>query len=509
MNFYQFEKQLSLIEENHKIFNPKFCDLPLWLIVKRALDVRIVRKITTGERDSFYRILMVRNFQILRFLYNSIISFLKWKFFLPIQKSSTKKIALLMLLGNRRYLYENKYYKEPFVEDVFISDQSDFDTFVIDSLKGQKREKQIIKKAHLRENFLSFPFSFFCPLSAQIKKEINTALNEIISIIATELKGQEDLLNIIVEQLKSRILYNKIKEFYVQYKIYQWFLKKLTPFIILLSSSEGYLGLIGAAKKMKIPVIEFQHGIIDEYHPVYRWPKYLKDYKANMLVADKLFLFGKYWSDQLLKSGFWSNNELIIIGNSKFSEKKEKITNKRLEYKKGEVIKILFTTAPYFKDISIDFLNEVIVLLITKNILFKLNIKLHPSEDAKKNYINLQQKFPQYCQVVSHQEKDIYDMFIENHVHLSLYSAAIFESFELGIPTIIFGPIGKELFKQLIKDGFFKHYDTPKGFTSFIINIFNDELNWKKFMNKTQENSEYFYSDYLFSKKLEYIKQYV
>lgn len=87
---------------------------------------------------------------------------------------------------------------------------------------------------------------------------------------------------------------NQLNKFKHKYNYNTRLLKKRKPKSIYIVVSYGNLPLIAAAKDLGIEVIEFQHGVITQYHFAYNFGEPSKNLKY---FPDKLLTFGKYWAN--------------------------------------------------------------------------------------------------------------------------------------------------------------------------------------------------------------------
>ncbi|HEY0680467.1 MAG TPA: hypothetical protein VGD17_19430, partial [Chitinophagaceae bacterium] len=104
--------------------------------------------------------------------------------------------------------------------------------------------------------------------------------------------------------------------FSAELKMFRFFLGICRPKLIITSEKPG-TSFLAAAKSMNIPVLDVQHGIIDKHHPQYIYAEVMSNSKKDMILPDWIALFGNFHREILLKTGFWSDNELTILGSSR------------------------------------------------------------------------------------------------------------------------------------------------------------------------------------------------
>lgn len=71
---------------------------------------------------------------------------------------------------------------------------------------------------------------------------------------------------------------------------------------------------IAALKINGIEVIEVQHGVITPASHFYIYPPKIKEAAKKALFADRIWLFGEFWKQQLLKGSEFSADQMTIVG---------------------------------------------------------------------------------------------------------------------------------------------------------------------------------------------------
>lgn len=107
-------------------------------------------------------------------------------------------------------------------------------------------------------------------------------------------------------------IHDRIQSFFSQIKYYRSFFSRCSPKVVLLTQNGIEKGLFLAARRLKIPVIEIQHGLINFIHPAYSYPKNAK-YKKLESLPNYLFTYSKFWSS----TTFIPIVEKISVGRSR------------------------------------------------------------------------------------------------------------------------------------------------------------------------------------------------
>ena len=101
------------------------------------------------------------------------------------------------------------------------------------------------------------------------------------------------------EQYESIIEYRQ-----VQIKLYDWILERVDPLILVVVNRDRARPLIEVARNKNIPVVELQHGVINELHPGFRYP----DEAVPATAPTHFFTWGKEWGERINVSQFTLEN---------------------------------------------------------------------------------------------------------------------------------------------------------------------------------------------------------
>src|SRR5438105_6039719 len=82
---------------------------------------------------------------------------------------------------------------------------------------------------------------------------------------------------------------------------------------LLIVGDPGEHAAVAAARELGLATVEFQHGLLNAFHPGYAWPNVKPEDSTHIPIADRLFLFGDYWRETLETMRFW-NDRLDVVG---------------------------------------------------------------------------------------------------------------------------------------------------------------------------------------------------
>jgi len=191
-----------------------------------------------------------------------------------------------------------------------------------------------------------------------------------------------------------------LRRFYWSKRLYRQLLRRIRPRYLLLITAYFNYPIVAAAKELGITVVEFQHGVIDRHHSGYSWTAYARPYKAAMPIPDRLFLYGRFWQDELAANGFW-DRELRPVG----SLRMDQYCQAQIERPAREKLFVV-TTQNIDADPLIAFLKDF-VALARERLAFRLVIKLHPGEYDKNRWMvvrgssggRVQRVVPALCEI--------------------------------------------------------------------------------------------------------------
>lgn len=503
MTYLEIEKSLSELQNNEELFSVKMEGWPLWSIIKSQLFLRCSNRFVSKRRETYLsKVLRLRHL-IFRQLFNYFIAILEWQIVKYTYRGRPNvPLALFFFFGGHRFKNLSGKMEHPFGENLIINDRRRFDVFVIERTKGFSRQKVVPYKRDLREDIIVFPGYMGFNCSRKNCKEIKIKLHELFNIIEKIIKDdQKELLVVIKEEMFSKLIFRTACNFIFDKKKASKILKRLRPKMIFLTASSGQLGTIGAAKELQIPVVEIQHGVFNEFYTVYQWPIFYRDRKTELLVPDKIFMWGQYWIDVQKRLGFWRRSDLVLYGNPKMTLFKSKLIGLREENKQLVIsqnrINILYTSSSLYRQESILYLENLLNTSICRGLPIYINIKLHPYEDEEYQFYKeaLVDKYPLNCKVNYHLDKPLYDYFIDSDLHLSVVSAAIFESIEIGLPTVIINNEGREYYSDIVKKGILKYTKTNEDIIKIINSMILKDENWECWNNKIIKSRNYFFSE--------------
>ncbi|MCU0428430.1 MAG: hypothetical protein MUF42_00535 [Cytophagaceae bacterium] len=225
----------------------------------------------------------------------------------------------------------------------------------------------------------------------------------------------------------SCIIQHFLCAFYAEYLFYNCFYLIIRPRFIV-GSEQVATGKMAAALNRGIPMIELQHGLVEDNHPYYDYHPILANYRKELVLPTKIGVFGNFYKDFLLKCPVWNQDQIVAIGYYRM-ELKRKLYNRTF----AEPLRILFPTqwTTYTESLQlIEFLKTK-----TKELSFEFIIKPHPLEPSH--------HLTGYEHAVSNSgfefkslRSDIYECMYTADLVIGFDSTVLLEAISLGIPVI-------------------------------------------------------------------------
>jgi len=218
-------------------------------------------------------------------------------------------------------------------------------------------------------------------------------------------------------------------------------LKRVQPKLVILVISYTPLteALCEASKKMNIPVVELQHGVLNPYHFGYSFPGQQRKKRS---FVDYFFAFGNFWRDSI-----------------EFPVEKERIFSVGYPYLEKELAKyknvpkkdqILFISPGYpLSKALTKFAVEFSEKTHQNNTII---YKLHPGEyhQWKNNYPWLVNS---NIHVIDKEDISLHQLFAESKIQIGISSTAIYEGLSFRLKTYIVKMLGVEYMDFLIENG--------------------------------------------------------
>ena len=228
----------------------------------------------------------------------------------------------------------------------------------------------------------------------------------------------KNLCNLVKEELEiefelEKIISGNSIQFKTKYILFKVLLKLKKIKEIYVVIAYGHTALVRAAKDLQIPVIELQHGVINQYHLGYHYP----------LTKEM-----DYFPDEILVwHSMWENSADFPLEQSKIKVNQ----NNHLEKFKERCVRI--TEPDSILIISQGAIGELLSDYIYQNFerinKYKIYYKLHPGEfESSKNYKSLLKLDKKLNMEIIRNEKTVYELFEKVGNVVGVFSTALYEA---------------------------------------------------------------------------------
>lgn len=326
-------------------------------------------------------------------------------------KNNQNKFVLRVTSASYTTMVENKYYSKRLEVLKQAIESNGYDTAIIGSISIDKIDKT---NPRIELNFDS-SINYFSPKFRYLML--------IFSLFNTI---QHYKLLQKVESISFKNIWNIQATFLAKYFLYKLFYKLAKPKKVFFTfASYGCEAEIAALKSLNIEVLEYQHGHLYSEHYGYNYHQDLKPLKHKLLLPDKLFVYGNYWKEVLIKIGFFEDAELVVSGNPSF----ENI--KAISLDKNVKIPILVCSQPNSAHLFRQFIENYM-----KNSEFKDEyywiVKLHPRE-----VLGEWEEFVKDKEHIEVSSKDTYELLKSVDIQLSSSSTTLYEALYFGVSNYI------------------------------------------------------------------------
>jgi hypothetical protein len=206
---------------------------------------------------------------------------------------------------------------------------------------------------------------------------------------------------------------------------------------------------VEASHSVSIPVVELQHGVMDQQHLGYNFPPEV----TVRQFPDYLLIWGEYWRDSM--SPPLPADRIFTVGYPWLEQNLNRLDNNQ------RTDQIVFISQPHIGEelskFAIECAND---RRITDDIIYKL----HPKEldGWKTRYPWL---YESRMPVVGNQSSSLYELFAQSRAQVGVASTAIYEGLCFDLDTYIYNIDGADRLMSLVDDGVARLIDSPRDLT--------------------------------------------
>ena len=417
-----------------------------------------------NELEKKYEVdkIKVNNIQIWPFLRTYIaLKFLLNKQQVKLNKSNILKLLLNFFRGIH-YFFSNKFEFLAFsdtdrrilVEDKYYDRLVDFlaqekETLIIETPLFSHYPKENTYSEYLASRLpMLFLEHFICLF---IKKP--------------RIESEDVLINILNETSISINYYKIIKKIKAQEILMNFLLKfkkNIKGVFIVVPYTKA--GIIKACKKKSIPVIELQHGIINNLHPAYNIPLKLD----RIFLPDYLLTYGDFEKEIFNENNFFiENNKVIPIGHSIIEYYRKKLEKNSViqSFKNKYTYIVAITGQVAFDSMLIPFIidtaqknDKILYIYIPRGI----------------NYFTTKKIIPPQNIIFLNDNINTYEIISNCHFHATVTSTCSIEALCMGIQNIFINinNWSKSYYSHLESKKYNYFANTPDEFLNIIFSSY-------------------------------------
>ena len=268
------------------------------------------------------------------------------------------------------------------------------------------------------------------------------------------------LMNILEKEFgklsfNEEFLQKKISNYYADVTFFSHFLRRKNIKRLFFMQNGVQKGMIRAAKSLNVSIFEFHHGIVDEGHLLYNYPKI--DYKEGQItLPDTILSLSPFWFNEL----YLPNVKIASIGNDYFYSPLAEITS-TTDSSIPESI-LVISSDVFGKDLS-DFILRLEKEGQVKNI--PIYFKLHPNQFFEKEYYIEKLRSINNLRIITN-EQSVGELLKICNTVFAIQSTAIYEALQANRKVILLKKMSYLRHKHIFDRKNLHLVDTTEDFIS-------------------------------------------
>ncbi len=330
--------------------------------------------------------------------------------------------------------------------------------------------------------------------SALIPIAMTTAAIDLLTAIFARLRGPAEISAVtakifasiqtdpVLQFLTPQRITLILQRFHWSKRLYGWLLRHICPEYVLVVGT-GEFSIWAAARELGIKTVEFQHGIFTPNHPD-ALPALAARYRNNLILTDKLFLYGEYWKEQL-EANELCTPTLVVVGNTHIDRFRPMRANYLANRQDRDVCNLVLTAQGFDRERLIAFTADFLRML-EEYFNYTLAIKLHPFYDKTKTlYTTAFDANPHVRVLLGSEDPATFELLARADLHLSISSACHYDALGLGVPTIVLPLAKHEVVLPLVEAGHAHFVRTPQELAQLV-------MDWRN-LRVSPDVSEYYF----------------
>lgn len=359
---------------------------------------------------------------------------------------SNKKIEICGFSGTESRKFRNEKFYDIYMDPLYDVLGDDFYVFEWTTPKGYRRKYRegIYSKNYVAMHIPLFSKTFFdLAMYKLLRKrkfsiEHEKTLQDIITFFSEKTATDKNDLR--------RTIYDSVAVFFHMKEFFIKLLRKISPKAVLIRCGYGrfHMALSQACRKLNIPSIELQHGIITKYHA-----GYVKSTSSENrdCVPEYILTYGDAFTDIIRKGSLFEKEKVVTVGFPYMEEVKKSpptIDDKLNDFASKFITTILVTSQWTVAEELKEFIIGVSKELKNRNKDVGIVFKPHPRD--WRDYSDMEKIENMF---IANKYDDIYEMLKVADIHSTAYSTSGLESLAFGKPNI-FIDVGKTTIEEII-----------------------------------------------------------
>lgn len=246
--------------------------------------------------------------------------------------------------------------------------------------------------------------------------------------------------------------------------LYRKVMMRLRPRCVLVPNS-GQFALYLAARSLRIPFVEMQHGVFSADHPDCLPEFVLGGDRAPLLLPDYFAAFGDYWIDHLNATALGVLGRLRSVG-APLIDSARTIRRQKFTSDGNRPALVMTSQGGSNSRLLAHFASRLLALHDGD---MALSLKLHPGYDADADaYRSMLPSDRRLSVIPGNAEIDTYTLIAMSDLHVSISSACHYDALGIGTPTAVLALPGHELVLDLVTRGDANLVKSPESLAAIV-----------------------------------------
>lgn len=246
--------------------------------------------------------------------------------------------------------------------------------------------------------------------------------------------------------------------------LYRHALMRLKPRSVLVPNS-GQFALFLAARSLRIPFVEMQHGVFSADHPDCLPQFVLGGAPDPLLLPDYFAAYGDYWTDHLNATALGVLGRLRSVG-APLIDSARAVRRQKFSGDNSRPVLVMTLQGGSGSRLLARFASD---LLASHDGDMSVTLKLHPGYDADVEvYRSILPTDRRLSVIPGNAEIDTYTLIAMADLHLSISSACHYDAIGIGTPTAVLALPGHELVLDLVTRGDAILVESPQSLATMV-----------------------------------------